>query len=263
MEKFDLSNCSIVIPVSIDSKERLEHIQFLYKYFDQHFLNHELIVVEQGDIPKVPKQKNVRMEFVEKGGSFSSAAISNIGASLVSNPFFCKYDVDAFIHPKAIFDAFEMLKTKSEKSFILPYNGISLNIKNPLRYQLMQLPNFQSLPFIEKDELDGWAGENMDVKNDNSKGLIHLFRTKVFKEFGGYNEEFFGWGYEDDEILARFEKLTKPATFLDSYNAFHFDHPRTPGDPLQAFKNQYRSLVVKNMDIQDISEYIKTWSRFF
>lgn len=242
---FDLTDCSIVVPVHIDSKERLEHLRGLYAYFNRYFQGHELIVVEQ----------------IQSSEVFSTAKVSNIGASAVSTPFFCKYDADAFIHPKALFDAFQRLKQESNKACILPYNGISVTIQNPLREELLQSQITEELPLITYEELDRFSHENFRVKNDLSTGLIHCFRTSTFKKLGGYNEEFIGWGYEDDEILYRFQKLAN-VSYLEGYNAFHFDHPRSIGDLAQSLKNQFRSLLVKNMDPDDLRDYIGTWSRF-
>jgi len=79
---------------------------------------------------------------------------------------------------------------------------------------------------------------------------------------GGYNEEFVGWGYEDDEIQVRFDKLNHAKQNLENYSAFHLDHPRKPGDPIQDYKNYNRSLAIREMPPGTIIEYIKTWNRF-
>ena len=258
MEKFDLSDCSIVLPVQIDSVERFENVHFLFQFFEKYFRNHQLIGVEQGTEPKIQPHPGAEVEFVNSGEEFSLSQICNRGASRVKNSFFCKYDADALIHPKAIFDAFERLKREAGTSFILPYNGISLDIQNPLRSEIMQSFDLGSLPFLGKEDLDGFEQANMRIKNDNSTGLIHVFRTAVFRELGGYNEEFVGWGYEDEEVVARFDKLGHPRKILENYNAFHLDHPRKMGDSVQVFKNYYRYLVVKNMPADDILDYIKT-----
>ncbi len=257
-KKFDLTDCSIVIPVHIDCPERLEHLQFLTSYFECYFGGYQLIIIEQGTVQKV-FHPNVR--FIESKRTFSTSEVSNMGAEFVNTSFFCKCDVDAVICPKAIFDAFETLKS-TEISMMIPYNGVSFTIQNPKRQEFMKAFDFDALPFVEKKEACRWSGVGMYVKNGDSKGLIHHFKTSVFKQFGGYNEEFVGWGYEDDEIVHRFERLEKPAQYLEGYNAYHLDHPRVPGDPVQAFKNQYRSLAIKKMDPCDILDYIKTWSRF-
>ncbi len=261
MKKYDLSDCSIVIPVHIDSTERLEHVNFLYSYFNRYFINHQLIVIEQGIEPKTQFPLHVKREFLKSNETFSTAEVSNIGASVVKTPFFCKCDADALIHPKAIFDAFERLKNRASTSFVLPYNGVSFTIQNPLRKEIIQSFDFDRFPFVKKGKGDDLC-KGMDIKNDSSTGLIHHFRTAVFKALGGYNEEFIGWGYEDDEIAARFSKLGHPKENLEEYNAFHLDHPRKPGDPIQAFKNYYRLLVVQRMPTEEILEYIQTWNRF-
>lgn len=260
--KFDLSDCSIVIPFSIDCEERVEHLQFLYDYLDRHFFNHQLIVVEQGDESKVPQSSNVQVRLLKSDSLFSSGSFTNRGVELVKTPFFCRFDVDAFVHPKAIFDALQIMKTQADVSMILPYNGVSFTIQNPLRKEIMQSCDFAKLPFVRRGELAQWNEKSMYVKNGEATGLIYFFRTSVFKQFGGFNEELMGWGFDDEELVARFRQLKNPPKYLDHYNAFHLDHPRIPGNPMYTFRNQFLSHVIGAMDEEDLRAYIKTWNRF-
>src|SRR5579885_3597724 len=211
MVKLDLKDCSIVIPVRIDFPERLEHVNALLRYFPQFFKNYELIIVEQG---KEPQVKSEAVLFVQTEEEFSTSQLSNIGAEHVKTPYFCKCDADACIDPRAIFEAFEKLKADSSLSLVLPYNGVSYTVQSPLREELIQSLNFRNLPLVQPRESLYFDAPHMILKNSNSKGLIHHFRTSVFKQLGGYNEEFIGWGYEDDEVLVRFEKLGHPPTYL-------------------------------------------------
>jgi predicted glycosyltransferase involved in capsule biosynthesis len=259
MEKFDLTDCSILIPIEVDCKEREDHFNFLQTYWHRYFCNYQLIIVEKGNISKlkIAIDQPVDHHLIQFEEQFSSAKVSNSGASLVKTPFFCKFDVDALIHPKAIFDAFERLKKESDLSFLLPFNGYSVNVQDPLRQQMMQTFDWSLLPYIGKEESEKFHFEHMQLKNNDSTGLIHHFRTSVFKKLGGYNEEFIGWGYEDEELVARFEKFNHSKHMLANYTAFHLDHPRKKGDEIQAFKNYYRYLAVKNMSAEEIVEYIR------
>lgn len=265
MTQYDLADCSIVIPVQIDSKQRLEHLQFLFSFFQTHFVNHQLIIVEQGTESKVQPPKSAVFEFVFQDEDFSIAQISNIGASLVRTAFFCKYDVDAVVEPKAIFDAFELLKNDLSVSFAIPYNGVSFNIKNPLRRVILRSYHLRQLPVISRNEAHARSSEEISLKSAHSKGLIHHFRTSVFKALGGYNEEFIGWGFEDNEILARFALLGHQFHLLKDYTAFHLDHPRAPmtfrSQALTA-QNYQRFLAIQKMPQEEILQYIQTWSRF-
>ena len=264
VEKYDLSDCSIVIPVHIDSPERLEHIYFLHYFFNQHFSKHQLIIIEQGKKPQIhlASSPNIHIEFIKSENGFSSSEISNRGVLLVKSPFFCKYDADAIIHPKAIFDAFEHLKTNPNQSIVLPYNGLSFSIQDNLRKKILQTKDVQLLPFIKPEEIENKLPQDIHLKCQSSSGLIHHFNTSIFKELGGYNEEFIGWGYEDTEIINRFNTLGKPKIILENYNAFHLDHPRKEGDPAQIFKNYCRKQISQAMTPQELRHSIKTWNRF-
>lgn len=258
----DLSDCSIVIPVQIDSKERLEHIHFLYRYFNQYFIHHELIILEFGVKQQIhlPSNSSTQIEFIKSEEQFSPAIASNIAASMVNRPFFCKYDADALIHPKALFEAFDKLKKDSNPSFILPYNGISISVANPLRQNILQNRNFPTLPFFPKNV--AIKSQEMYLKCQNSQGLIHHFQTDTFKKFGGYNENFIGWGYEDSEIVNRFMKLGAKKILLDHYNAFHLEHPRERGDEAQIFKNYCLKQTMNALSKEELLDCITSWTRF-
>jgi len=205
---------------------------------------------------------NVRIEFVKNENEFSPSEISNRGASMVKSPFFCKYDADALIHPKAIFDAFELLKNQLAQSLVLPYNGISFTIENELRQKVLHATNFHSLPFVSMEQAEIVSFQDMYLKCKYSAGLIHHFRTSVFKEMGGYDEEFIGWGYEDTEIINRFTILGHPRVLLENYNAFHLEHPRVAGDEAQIFRNYCRKQTLSAMSPEELRNSLKSWDRY-
>lgn len=261
---YDLSDCSIVVPFHIDSKERLEHVHFLYDYFKQNFAHHQLIFLEQGRERQMHLQpsSNIQVEFIPSEEEFSLSEMSNRGASLVKSPFFCKYDADALIHPQAMFDAFELLKHQPQVSLVLPYNEISFSIAAELRQKILQTMDFSSLPFLKIGEAQRAHFPDMHLKNECSHGLIHHFRTSTFKELGGYNEEFIGWGYEDTEMIHRFKALGHPKILLENYNAFHLEHPRQKGDEAQIFRNYCRKQVMGAMSPEELRRAIQGWNRF-
>ncbi len=261
--QFDLSDCSIVVPVHVDSKERLEHVQFLLAYFKKYFINYRLILTEIGREPKVPASTDpqVQIQFVEQE-MFSPADV-NWGASLVTTPYFCKWDADALIHPKAIFDAFEVLKNNPNQSFVYPLKDAIFNIADPLRKKILQTIDLTPLPLFRKGTLNSFLTiPNISVCVLNPTGMIHVFRLSVFKELGGYNEEFVGWGYEDDEIVNRFEKFGHPRVYLKDYIAYHFVHPRVLQNAAQVFKNLCRMGMLKGASLEEVRLDMQRWSRF-
>jgi len=263
--QYDLSDCSIVVPVEVDSIERREHVHFLYAYFKKYFIHHRLIIIEEGKEPQIHllPSPEVQIEFIPKQeGSLNISALSNQGIELVKTPFFCKCDADSLIHPKAIFDAFERLKQHPDQSFVCPFNGITWDILDPLRKQILQTLDFSSLPFLTHAELQMAPLPNIHLHNAHTAGLIHHFRTSVFKDLGGYNEEFIGWGYEDSEIVHRFQTLGHPRVLQEHFNGFHFAHPRKELDGVQVFKNLCRMQELKDASSDELQCAIQRWSRF-
>lgn len=265
MEKYDLTDCSIIIPIEMDCKERLEHLHYQFVYFPRFFNNYELIVVEYGNERKIKSQDCLGIQYIFIKGEepFSLSKLSNLGVSLVKNQFFYKCDTDVMIDPKALFLALETLKKHSDQAFVLPYNGVSFTISDPLRQQLMESFAFNRLPLVKPEEAQQFQFPCLSLKNKNSKGLIHLFNTALFKSVGGYNEEFVGWGFEDDEVVDRFSKLGYPPLLLEGYNVFHLNHPRKKVKKELMEKNFLLANALKKFSPEELKEYIKTWSRWY
>ncbi len=91
MQKYDLTDCSVVVPIQIDFKERLEHLLFIDSYFESHFINYQLILVEMDSEPKIqlPPKHNREVHFLQSREEFSLGTASNISAT---------FDVDTLIH---------------------------------------------------------------------------------------------------------------------------------------------------------------------
>jgi len=264
MKRYDLINCSIVVPIHVDCLQRLDHLNFLVQYFSTFFKNYKLIIAEQGKTKKVniSNQENIHVEFVESSEEFSTSEICNMGAFLVETPFFCKCDTDAVIHPDAFFNAFELLKQSPLTTLVMPYNGVSFTLTSPLKEEVMSSFEFNSLPFVKPENSLDFDTPHIQLKSNRSTGLIHHFKTSTFKKLGGYNEEFIGWGYEDNEIITRFKKLGYSIGTLEHYNAYHLDHPRIEGSKFQLLQNMHRLQLVENMTADQLVKYIKTWTRF-
>lgn len=266
MDSFDLSQCSIVIPCELDFYDRLEHLKFLLRYLTTYFKNHEVILVLYGDeIPSEYKPPaEIKIQHVKKEGPFSVTKISNYGAAFVTNPYFFKFDVDVLIHPRAIFETLEKLKSNPKLSFLQPYNGVAYHVLNPLRSEWLksETHDFSKLPLVKPEDAFHATFPRMELKNNNSKGLVHLFRTPLFKQMGGYNEEFISWGYNEGEIIARFKTLGHPMERNDHFSCFHFRHRKIRGDPVLRQKNLELLGRVQQMPPEQLKTYIKTWSRF-
>ena len=82
----------------------------------------------------------------------------------------------------------------------------------------------------------------------------------------GYNPNFKGWGYEDDEMPDRAAKLGYNVTKLAGeekicWHLFHEDGKGSQKDTQPKYEyNKQLYFNVMNMTTQQLKEYIKTWT---
>ncbi len=152
----------------------------------------------------------------------------NQGAKLSQRPYLCFYDADVLIQPNALE---ESVKRLERNMFILPYNGILLNVKGGCRQHVIDTLDISSIPFVPtnrkqqprlKKEVEIYGGVI------DSVGGLCLLPRDIFFEYGSYNEEMILWGPEDCEIEYRFRMCGIPTTRLDDFNLIHLAHYREP-----------------------------------
>lgn len=64
------------------------------------------------------------------------------------------------------------------------------------------------------------------LTHNNALGGCVMFRKDAFLKLGGYNREFVGWGWEDNEIYNRFLKCGLKSYRCASTALIHLDHFR-------------------------------------
>ena len=56
IQRIDLQDVTFIIPVRIDSEDRLENLHVVTRYLVKHFHSH-ILVIEADDIPRVNKKR--------------------------------------------------------------------------------------------------------------------------------------------------------------------------------------------------------------
>jgi len=105
----------------------------------------------------------------------------------------------------------------------------------------------------------------MRVEHNQAKGAIIMQRRASFEATGGFNIDFVGWGYEDDEFEIRIRRYNqKLGRCLGAHEVFyHLFHPRTQANasanPAHPFLQHNMDLLqtVKDSDIIQIDGWMK------
>jgi len=228
----ELSELTIIIPVKIDSNDRLNNLDLVVNYL-QNNITSNIIICEQDTEPSLEGRYKCNYMYVKMGNNFNKSKSVNKAAKTVNTPVLAIYDTDALVTASQLAKATSVILDKKAQ-VMYPYDGRFYDV--PKNYH-STLKNTGDLNVVNLNECK--------LFNSGSVGGIVLFDKEIFLKYGGANEKFEGWGYEDNELYVRFQKVgcligrtTKPL--------LHLTHERIK----PAFYD--RSLEGKNKDVMDI-----------
>jgi hypothetical protein len=90
-----------------------------------------------------------------------------------------------------------------------------------------------------------------------------MFTKDAYNFCGGYNTNFIGWGFEDDEISNRYTKLGFELERVKDTSAiaWHLPHDNTIREKHPFYQQNYQhSEFVGHCTKQELENYIKTWT---
>ena len=124
----------------------------------------------------------------------------------------CSSRCDSTVHSAS-------LLRKGAADFVFPFDGHSYDVPEGAKDELIgALPRRGRQAETFKDLVPGGV----------SVGGAFFSRTKAYRECGGENQAFVGWGWEDRERVVRFEKLGRRILRVPG-DCFHLQHPSAWG----------------------------------
>jgi predicted glycosyltransferase involved in capsule biosynthesis len=245
-----LEDLTVIIPFYEDTPERLTNLKDLTSLFDEYGI--KVIIVQPNTINSnsftftlLDRYLNILAEDIKEPYFNKSRAI-NEGVKHCKTKYCGWHDVDFRLNYEAYLQTFNTLyngdfsNNKMGSYFIRPFSGLFLNIKG---YRF-----------------DGKiTGEQIfyEEYSKNSPGGALFFNREKFIEIGGMNENFCGWGYEDDEIRYRILKNGFTIQSL-TFTGFHIDHPRHSLHSFihpQTIKNRLEMDKVTKMTLDELKAY--------
>ncbi|MFO0703411.1 MAG: galactosyltransferase-related protein [Patescibacteria group bacterium] len=241
-------NSSIIISHKSRSPERLRNLKIVVKWLGDIFTKEdqvELIIVEQGgkktlcleDLPEVPFP--IKCKFVHKEGLFNKSWGYNIGANMARYENLLFIDNDIILTREAVDEGFKVFKHVDGVRFYDRLYALSeeetMAIENRLEYP----PKTKRI-----------------LRDFSVPGGFFLIRKDLFFKLGGWDEEFEGWGGEDD---AFYHKLSRHSIVAVTIPAYHLSHPSfgVYDDPKQfeVVKEVYKK--IKSLSHEEILEKSK------
>jgi hypothetical protein len=258
----DLSDVTFNIPVRFDSPERKKNVELVIQYLCHHFRTN-IFVCEEAEQKK--------FDYLEKMGcryfylkprypNFHRTRCLNFLAKQSQTPIISHYDGDVLLNPGCCEEAVRLIR-KGIYDICFPFGGEFYDV--PRKYY----------PGIKASlSLDGIKESDCRLLNRRSIGGAIFWNKRSFIAGGMENENFIGWGYDDNERVERFKKLGFKAGRVGG-SLFHLEHPRKSISSFNSIKkiigymknpyprkNKKEYRKVKSMSKEALSEYVKSWT---
>lgn len=155
---------------------------------------------------------------------FPLAFTRNVGARRATRRILGFVDADLVLDPEMFVKVFELLKNPGAA-----YAHVYRMERGP------EDPIFRNL------ELDAFRENMLEGRCDSTgRGGCFFIDQKTFYDLQGYDERFYGWGYEDNDILRRLENARVRVVALMQFrlSAMHQYHDHKPDHWWRAEENR-------------------------
>lgn len=183
----------------------------------------EVIVVEQDTVSRLdarPLPASVKTLFAYNNGPFNKAWGLNVAARQASHDLLVIGDADMVMPGDAL--------QRSVSACAERFDAV-----NPYAH-LCDLSEIETRKYLagELELADIEAAERVDRTPAGEFlcfcGGICVFRRDVYFALGGMDENFLGWGGEDDAMSINLQRYTKRLAVQQGSTAYHLWHPRSP-----------------------------------
>jgi len=263
--KTDLQGLTFLFHVRIDTEERARNLQIINEYHSKNFTNYKNIYIEDDVKMNVPNLVQLTEKdtyvFSYNSDQWNKCASFNKGITLAKSELIAFHDLDAIISPEQFTDAINQLIEDKDAGLVYPYNGTFLCVNKQLKDEFANV--------LDSNFFNNYWPERMQVNYNNGNVLVGSLgsvggcvigrRDNVIKA-NGYNPNFKGWGYEDNEFPRRVHifgfsvtKLSNPKHVL-----WHLPHDG-PGASLKAENPyyNYNHKIVSFIETSSKEEVIK------
>ena len=278
----DLSNVTFIIPLRIDTDDRLRNIilitSFLLNRFDCKIIikeSDEMSKFNTWALPKISSisdTKNLKYIFEENcDDHFHRTRLLNEMVMMTETDIVVNYDTDIVLPIDSYVKAKEMLDS-DEYDVVYPYKFGEYSERKVFPQTVVEdendLENFFNIPFVKKfitnfdpkvlDEYYGYA-QNVNGIGWAEYGMVQFFKTEVYKKGYLENENFIAYAPEDVERHHRWKLLGYNIGRVDNH-AYHLEHKRTENswfnNPFMQKNNQLWEYL-KSLSKEEVIEYYK------
>ena len=236
--KKDLRNTTFIIPLKIESTDRLRNAIticcFLLKTFDtQVFVKEQNIepVFQNQALPQITEfldgdVDNLKYFYEKENDSsfFHKTRYFNELLSKVDTPVVSSYDIDVLLPISSYLKSQEMIMDDGY-DLVYPFPLIKPEDDIPENRMCKQVFTDDTLVSNFLSEFDFSIFDSVSATARTQWGHVQFFKTSSYIEGGMENENFKSWGPEDQEKHYRFPKLGYNVGRFNSF-VYHLEHSR-------------------------------------
>lgn len=227
---------------SLDLKNLLEW----FKLTSQLNEEIELIIIES-DSTSSEKEidffcKNIKYYYVysEKDSIFNKSSLLNLGLKYAKGIFITPFDVD-LIPVDLSFNLHLKLSLEAKSCLV---SGYRLNLKNKIIVNPKNIWEYFLNSEVPSDDTDSYFLKRQLI-DKLPWGVIPFFSTDRLKEIGGWDEEFKGWGGEDQDVIVRYLKSDLHLIRCPELCYLHMPHDKSPGWNEELLQESSESLFLR------------------
>lgn len=241
--KYDLKDVTFVIPVTIDSQDRIDNLKMVTAFFNLHFDTN--ILIGEVNTKVVPDAIRFGMP------TFHRTKVINDLTRMATTPIVFNWDADVLVSPYQIYKAVKMMREGAD--VVYPYDGTFYMVDR--KYKPDNLNTLDYLHACPKARVG--ASHN----DRNSYGGAVGYRVDAFWKAGGENENLVNYGHDDQERWRRFNLVLDVARVPGAL--YHINHWRGENSSFRhpsgrANMDYWRQL--ERMTDDQIIEHIKTFT---
>jgi len=211
--KYDLKNCTFIIPVKIESDDRARNCKIVIDYL-RHNFDCRISILEAGSkkIENILDMSGLHYKHVELGENnpFHKTKYLNMMAREVNTPIVCCYDIDVILPVDTYQKSVELI----EEGFcdaVYPYGFGVFQKKIYLPYDNVTILDSKDLECFRYD------------KHLSMYGHCNFASMNAYKKIGYENENFISYGPEDEEKHYRYNRLGFKVGRIDNL-IYHIEH---------------------------------------
>ena len=251
----DLKETTFIIPVCVESQDRLNNAKTVIGYLNHHF-NTNIIIHELSDgdsrLPFLNKFKNLTIEHIIEESDMSTYHRTrqlNEMLDIVKTKVVVNYDIDVLLPVPTYIKSTEII-LNDKSDIVYPYGDGEFQKRIFTTFNRNRFDFEFDLDYITENDYDMWNAKH---------GHCIFLNTDKYKSCGGENELFIAYGPEDTE---RYERFVKMGYKVDRINdlVYHLEHSRTPfSDVNNSYFNQ-NNLLYKSLNSMNKEEIINYYN---